>query len=91
MGIPSSGSRDGRGGTAGGGDLHQPLLEHSHTVYCDQAHCGTVSSSGTETGAKCVQSVVGTGQSGCGGDADGGLGGETDGGGGGDGQYGDKD
>ena len=46
-------------------------------VYCDQAHCGPVSGSGSDTRSKGVQSVVVTGRGGCGKDADRGLGGGT--------------
>ena len=81
--ILPTGGRDGRGGNAGGGDLHIPPPEHGHTVYCDQAHYGPVSGSRTYTVTKGVQSVVEIGRGGCGGDADSGLGHRTDGGGGG--------
>ena len=33
MGLPPSGGCDFGGGIAGGGDLHLPPPEHSHTVY----------------------------------------------------------
>ena len=47
-----------------------------------------MSGGGAQTGDTGVQSVVGIGRGGCGGDADGGLGGGTYGGGGRDGQGG---
>ena len=72
--IPPSGGRDGGSGTAGGGDLILPPLEHGCTVHCNQAHCVPLSGSVAETGYKDTQSVVVTGQGGCGRDADRGLG-----------------
>ena len=74
---------NGGGGNVGGGDLHLPLQEHSHTVHCDQAHYGSASGGEVDTGATGIQEVVVTGQGGCGGDVDGGFGCRTDGGGGG--------
>ena len=50
-----------------------------------------MSGGGAETGATSIQAVVGTGRSGCGGDAEGGSEGGTDGGGGGYGRGGDGD
>ena len=85
MDKPLNGGYDGGSGTEGGGDLNLPPPEHYHTIYWYQYHYGPVPVDGEESGAKGVQVVVGTGQGGCGGDADGGLGGATDGGGGGDG------
>ena len=83
VGIPSDGGHNGKGGTSGGGDLHLLPPEYGCTFYYDQAHYGTVSSGGEETGDMGVQSVVITGRVGCGGDVDGSLGGGTDRGGGG--------
>ena len=83
MDIPPSGGRNGGGGTAGGGDIRLPL-EHSHTVYCDQAYYVPVSGGGANTGATGLLEVVGARQSGRGGDTDSGSGVGTDGGGGGD-------
>ena len=91
MDIPPIGVCNVGGGTAGGGDLHLPPLEYSCKVHCNQAHYGPMSGGGAETGATGIQAVVGTGRSGCGGDADGGSEGGTDGGGGGDGRGGDGD
>ena len=54
VGIPPTEGRDGGGGTAGGGDLRLPPLEHSPNVYCDQAHYGPVSGYGADVGAKGV-------------------------------------
>ena len=85
-GYTPAGGRDGRGRNAGGRYLRLPPSEHSHTVYCNQAHYGTVSGGRADTKAKDVQLVVGEGQGGCGGYADGGLGGGTDGRGGVDGR-----
>ena len=51
-------------------------------IYYDHADYGTVPYVGVETGAKGVQSVVLTGQGGCGRDADCGSGGGIDRGGG---------
>ena len=82
MGLPPAGGSDDRGGTTVGGDVRLLPLEHSHTVYCDQAHYGPVSVGGAGAGFKGDQVVVGGGRTGCGGDADGGSGGGTDGGGG---------
>ena len=49
MGIPPAGGRDGRGRTAGGGDLSIPPPEKSHTFYCNQAHYGPVYGGGSES------------------------------------------
>ena len=70
VGITPDGGRNCIGGTAGGGDLRLPLTEHGHTVYYDQDHCVPVSGDGAENRAKGVKAVVGTGQVGCGRDAD---------------------
>ena len=58
------------------------IHKHSRTVYCDQAHYGTVSGGGAETRALGIQKVVKSRRGGCGGDAEGGSGGRMDGGGG---------
>ena len=78
MGVPPSVGSDDGGGITGGGYLHIPPLEHSHTVHCNQDHYGPISGGGAESGVKGVQAVVGAGWLGIGGDADGGLGGGTD-------------
>ena len=62
VGIPPTGGCDGKGITAGGGDLRLPPPEHGCKVYCNQAHYGPVSGGGVETGAKGVQAVVVTGR-----------------------------
>ena len=90
-GIPPSGGRNDGGCTAGGRDLHILPPEHSHTVYCDQAHYGPVSGGGAEARVKGSQAVVVSGRVGCGGYADSGSGGGMGGGGIGDGWYGDVD
>ena len=48
-------------------------LEHSHTVYCNQAHYGPVYEGRAEDGVRGDQEVVGAGLIGCGEDSDGGL------------------
>ena len=52
--IPSDGGRDGRGGTVVSGNLRLPPPEHSHTVYCYQAHYEPVSGGGSDTGATVI-------------------------------------
>ena len=89
MGLPPAGGCVVRGGVAGGGDLRLPPREHKRSVYCNQAHCGTVSGDGAEARVNGGQVMVGSVRTGFGGDADGGSGGRTDGGGGGDGRNGD--
>ena len=91
VGILPAGGSDGGGRTSVVGDLRLLTPEHSHTVYCDQAHYVPVSGGGAETGTKGVHAVVGTGWSGCGGYADGGSGGGMYGEGGGYGQDRDGD
>ena len=59
VGMPPTGGRDVRVRTAGSGYLRLPPPEHGHIVYCNQAHYGSVSGGGAETGAKGVQAVVG--------------------------------
>ena len=81
MDILPAGGRDGGIRTAEGGDLRILPPEHGHTVHCNQSHYGPVSGGRAETGAKDIQAVVGTGQDGCGRDADGGSGGGMGGGG----------
>ena len=81
MGISPTGGCNGGGRIAGGGYLHLLPPEQSCTVYCDQAHYGPVSGSGSEAGMKVGQAVVGAGQTGFGGDANRGSGGGTDRGG----------
>ena len=75
------------GGVTGGGDPRLPPTEHSHTVHRDQTHYGNVSGGREASWVTGVQSVVGSGRFGLGGDADGVLGGGTGGEGGGDGCY----
>ena len=87
--IPPSGGRNSGGGTAGGGDLRLPKKEHSCTVYCNQAHYGTVSGARMEARFKGEQWVVESGWIVCEGDVDDSSLGRTDGGEGGDGRYGD--
>ena len=77
--LPAGGCDDGSR-TAGSGDIRLPLTEHGHTVHCDQARYGPVSGGGMETGAKDIQSLVGTGWGGCEKDADSGSGDRTSGG-----------
>ena len=43
MGVPPSDRDNGRGGSAGGGELHCPKPEQSCTVHCNQDHYGPVS------------------------------------------------
>ena len=86
MYISPTGVRNGGGGASGGGYLRLLPPEHIHKVYCDQDHYGTVSGGGAETGTMGIHAVVGTGQGGCGGDADTSSGGGNGGGGGEDGQ-----
>ena len=89
MGSSPTGGHNGGGGIVGGRDLHLPPPEHSHIVYCDQAHYGPMSGGGAEDGVKYDQVVMVTGQNRFGGDADRSLGGRTDVGGGGNGRDGD--
>ena len=84
--IPPAGGRNGGGGTAGSVGLHLPPLEHSCTVYCDQAHYEPVSRDGADTRYTGIQAVVVTVQGGREGGLYGGLGGVMDRGGVGDGQ-----
>ena len=91
MYIPPSEGRDGRRGTAGGGDLNILPPENGRTVHFDQDHYEPVLGSGAETGGKDIQAVMGIGQIGFGRDADGGSGGGTGGGGIGDGWDGGED
>ena len=75
-----AGGCDGGGGTEGCGDRRLLPPEQIFTVHYDQAHYGPVYGGGAETGTMGIQSVLGTGRVGFGGDADGGLGGGTEGG-----------
>ena len=86
LGLSPKIGRYGRGWIARGGDLFLPQIEHSHTVYCDQAHYGPMSGGRVEDGVKGGQAVVGSGSPGFGGDVESGSGSRTDGGGGGDGR-----
>ena len=91
MVVSPDGGSNGRVGITGVGGLHILPPEHSRTVNCDQAHCIPVSGGGRKDRVKGVQSMVGSGRLGLGGDVDDGLGGKTDGQGEVDGQDGDKD
>ena len=82
MVISPNGGRDGRGVTAGGGDLSVPPPEHSHTVYCNQYHYGPVTGGREEARVEGGQAVVGSGWAGFGRDENSGLGGKMDVGGG---------
>ena len=86
LGLPPVGGGYGGGGRAGSGDLCLPSPEHSCTLYCDQANCGTVSGGKTEAGTKGGNEMVGPGRFGFGGNADGVPGGGTYLGRGGDGR-----
>ena len=77
MDIPPAEVSNGGSGTAGGGYLHLPPLEHGRTFHCNQAQYGPVYDRGSNTRAKDIQEVVRTGRGGCGRDAYGGLGGVT--------------
>ena len=81
-GVSSTGRNSGRGVITGGGYLHLPPPEHSHTVHFNQAHYGPVSGDEAAAGIKGGQSVVGSGRLGIGEDAGGSSGGYKDGGGG---------
>ena len=72
MGIPPSGFRNGRGDTSVSEDVRLPPPEQSCTVYCNQAHCGTVTGSGAYTRFKDNIAVEGAGWIGREKDADGG-------------------
>ena len=61
MDIPPARRRDGESGTAGDGDLHLLLPEHGQPVHYDQGHYGPVSGGETETRAKDIQAIVGSG------------------------------
>ena len=63
--IPPTEGRNGGGGTAGGGYLCLPLLEHSHIVYCKQARYGPLYVCRAENRDTGLQEVVGSGQGGC--------------------------
>ena len=78
MGLPPSGVCDSVGRIAVGGEPRLPPPEHSHTVYCNQAHYGTVSGGRAEAGVKVGQAVVGSERPRYGGNSDGGLGGGID-------------
>ena len=52
IGIPPARGHNGGCGITGGGYLRLPSLEHSHIVYCNQAHYGPVSGGGAEAGVK---------------------------------------
>ena len=82
--LPPGRGRDGRGGIAGGVDLHLLPPEHSRTFYSYQANYVLVSGGVAEARVKVDQGVVVAGRIGCGGGADGRLGGGTDGEGWGD-------
>ena len=71
MGIPPSGFRNCRGDTAGSEDLRLPPPEQSCTVYCDQAHYGTVAGRGAYTRVEDDIAVDGSGWIGRGKDEDG--------------------
>ena len=60
--ISFAGARDEGSRTAGGGDLRLLPPEHGCTLNHDQYHYGPVSGGGAETGAKDIQSVLGTGR-----------------------------
>ena len=88
-GVSSAGRNSGRGGIAGGGYLHLPPPEHSHTVHYNEANYGPLSGDEAAAGVKGGQAVVGAGRLGLGGDADRGSGGEKEGGRGVYGWYGE--
>ena len=62
MGVSPTGG----GGIKGCVDLHIPSSEHSCTVHCDQAHCGSVYGGRDTPVDKGAQAVVGAGEAGLG-------------------------
>ena len=72
MGVYPTDGGDRWGGLTGGGYLRLMMLEHIHTVHCDQAYCGPVYGVRDMSGDKGVQAVVVTGRPVIGGDLDGG-------------------
>ena len=63
LGLPTSGSGDGRSGRGGGGALNFPPPEHSRTVCCNQTHYRSVSGSRVVPRSTGFPEVVGTGMS----------------------------
>ena len=88
MDVSPDGRSNGGVGVTGGGDVHLPSLENSHTVHCDQALYGPGYGGGEASRFTGGQAVVGTESIVKIGDADSGSGGRTGGGGGEDEQDG---
>ena len=61
MAIPSHGGDDGGGENAGGGYLRRPLSEHSHTIYHNKTHYGTIYCGGAAPRGTGLEKVVGIG------------------------------